>query len=66
MHNGYLYMVSDTENKLIQYDIQRDKIVSVKKLPDFAQEGVTFDDQGYIYFADDNGRVLKYLETDLI
>ncbi len=66
MHNGYLYMVSDTDNKLIKYDIQRDKVISVKELPDFAQEGVTFDDQGYIYFADDNGRVLRYLETDLI
>ena len=66
MHNGYLYMVSDTENNLIKYDIQRDKVVSIKELPDFAQEGVTFDDQGYIYFADDNGRVLKYLETDFL
>ncbi len=66
IHHGYLYMVSDTDNKLIKYDIQRDKIISIKKLSDFAQEGVTFDDQGYIYFADDNGRVLKYLENDLI
>ncbi len=66
MHNGYLYMVSDTDNKLIKYDIRRDKVVWVKALPDFAQEGVTFDDQGYIYFADDNGRVLKYPETDFL
>ena len=66
MHQGYLYMVSDTDNKLIQYDIRRDKVVSVKALPYFAQEGVTFDDQGYIYFADDNGRVLKYPETDFL
>ncbi|WP_415406036.1 SdiA-regulated domain-containing protein [Sulfurovum sp. CS9] len=66
MHHGYLYMVSDTENNLIKYDIKRDKVVWVKALPDFAQEGVTFDDQGYIYFADDNGRVLKYPETDFI
>ena len=66
MHHGYLYMVSDTDNKLIQYDIQRDKVVSVKALPDFAQEGITFDDLGYIYFADDNGRVLKYPKTDFL
>jgi len=65
-HDGYLYMVSDTDNKLIKYDIQRDKVVWVKALPDFAQEGVTFDDQGYIYFADDNGRVLKYPESDFL
>ncbi len=66
IYNGYLYMVSDSENNLIQYDIQRDQVISIKKLPDFEQEGVTFDDQGYIYFADENGRVLKYLLTDLI
>jgi len=66
MYKGYLYMVSDTDNKLIKYDIKRDKVVFVKALPNFAQEGVTFDDQGYIYFADDNGRVLKYLETDFL
>ncbi len=66
MHQEYLYMVSDTDNKLIKYDIKRDKVVFVKVLPDFAQEGVTFDDQGYIYFADDNGRVLKYPETDFL
>ncbi len=66
MHQGYLYMVSDKDNNLIQYDIQRDQVVSIKKLPDFEQEGITFDDQGYIYFADESGRVLKYLETDFI
>ncbi len=66
LYNGYLYMVSDTENKLIQYDIKRDKVVSTKALPEFAQEGLTFDNQGNIYFADDNGRVLKYLETDFL
>ena len=66
MHDGYLYMVSDTDNQLIKYDIRRDKVVFIKALPEFAQEGVAFDDQGYIYFADDDGRVLKYLEIDLI
>ena len=59
-HNGYLYMVSDSENLLIKYDLKNKKTISKKELPDFAQEGVTFDDHGYIYFADDNGRILKY------
>ncbi len=59
-HNGYLYMVSDRENLLIKYDLKNRKTVSTKKLQDFAQEGITFDDHGYIYFADDNGRILKY------
>ena len=59
-HNGYLYMVSDSENLLIKYDLKNRKTVSTKKLQDFAQEGIAFDDNGYIYFADDNGKVLKY------
>lgn len=59
-HNGYLYMVSDSENLLIKYDLKNGKTISTKKLQDFAQEGVAFDGHGYIYFADDNGRVLKY------
>lgn len=59
-HNGYLYMVSDSENLLIKYDLKNKKTISTKELSDFAQEGVTFDDDGYIYFADDNGRILKY------
>jgi len=66
IHQGHLYMVSDTDNILIKYDIKRDKVISKKALPNFAQEGVTFDDQGYIYFADDDGRVLKYPETDFL
>jgi uncharacterized protein YjiK len=59
-HDGYLYMVSDSKNLLIKYDLKAKKTITTKKLQDFAQEGVTFDDYGNIYFADDNGRVLKY------
>ncbi len=59
-HNGYLYMVSDSENLLIKYDLKHKKTISTKNLQDAAYEGVTFDDHGYIYFADDNGRILKH------
>jgi uncharacterized protein YjiK len=59
-YDGYLYMVSDSENLLIKYDIKNRKTISTKKLQDFDQEGVTFDDNGYIYFADDNGKIIKY------
>ncbi|MEA2027877.1 MAG: SdiA-regulated domain-containing protein [Campylobacterota bacterium] len=58
-HNDILYMVSDKKNLLIKYDISKNKTLSIQKLPKFAQEGITFDNSGYIYFADDKGRVLK-------
>jgi len=59
-HNGYLYMVSDKKDLFIKYDLADKKVVKKRKLPKFAQEGITFDGDGYIYFADDEGRVLKY------
>ncbi len=59
-HDKYLYMVSDTEDLLLKYSLDEKKVVFTAKLPAFAQEGVAFDDEGYIYFADDNGAVLKY------
>jgi len=59
-HNGYLYMVSDEQNILIKYDLENKKTISTKNLQNMAYEGVTFDDSDSIYFADDNGRVLKY------
>jgi uncharacterized protein YjiK len=63
MHKGYLYMVSDSEDLLIKYDTKHKKVIKKSKLPKFAQEGVAFDNSGNIYFADDNGRVLKYKES---
>ena len=53
-------MVSDKEELLIKYDLKKDKVLWSKKLPQFAQEGIAFDKKGFIYFADDNGAVLKY------
>ncbi len=58
---GYLYMVSDTDNLLIKYDIKTKKTIWKKSLGDEAWEGVTFDDEGYIYFADDEGKIRKEL-----
>ena len=58
-YHNYLYMVSDTDNLLIKYDLKNQQTLSTKKLPQAAYEGVTFDDKGYIYFADDDGRILK-------
>jgi uncharacterized protein YjiK len=64
-HNKKLFIVSDKKNKLYVYDLKRKKIIKKIKLKKFAQEGVTFDNNGFIYFADDNGFVLKYLKKSL-
>ena len=60
-HKGYLYMVSDSDNLLIKYNLKNNKTIWKKALPDFACEGVAFDDDGNIYFADDAGKIYKYL-----
>ncbi|SFV64281.1 hypothetical protein MNB_SV-6-1511 [hydrothermal vent metagenome] len=59
-HNGSLYMVSDKRDLLIRYDIKREKIICKVKLDKSAQEGITFDNSGNVYIADDGGAVLKY------
>ena len=59
-YKNYLYIVSDTNNRLYKYDIKKRKIVKQVKLPKMAQEGVAFDNRGFIYIADDEGRVMKY------
>jgi len=55
-----LYIVSDKKDKLFVYNLKQRKIMKRIKLPKFAQEGITFDDDGNAYFADDDGHVLKY------
>jgi uncharacterized protein YjiK len=62
-HNKKLFIVSDKKDKLYIYDLKKNKITKKIKLPKFAQEGVTFDDNGFIYFADDDGSVRKYLHS---
>ena len=65
-HNGILYMLSSTNHKLIGYNIDEDKVVSTKDLPaGIDAEGVAFDHNGNIYFADDkNGKVYQYKASD--
>lgn len=59
-YNDILFMVSDKENLLIQYDIKLNKVIKKEKLSkEFAQEGITFDDKGNLYIADDKGQILK-------
>ncbi len=60
IYKGNLYMVSDKQDLLIKYSLKKDKVIWSKKLPQFAQEGIAFDNRGFVYFADDDGAVLKY------
>ncbi|MBU1666781.1 SdiA-regulated domain-containing protein [bacterium] len=60
-----LYIVSDKKDKLYVYDLKRNKILKKVKLPKFAQEGITFDNQSNIFFADDDGAVMKYTQKEL-
>ncbi len=64
-HNGYLYMVSDKKDLLVQYDLEKEKVTYKIKLPKAALEGIAFDGKGFVYIADDDGYVLKYSEKDL-
>jgi len=64
-HEGYLYMVSDKEDLLIKYDLEKKKVLQKVKLDKGAWEGISFDTKGYVYLADDDGRVLKYKKKAL-
>ena len=64
-HEGSLYMVSDKEDLLIRYDLDKKKIIQKTKLEKGAWEGIAFDRKGHVYLADDDGRVLKYKKKAL-
>lgn len=63
-HNNSLYLVSDKKDLLIRYNIKKEKIQCKIGLEKFAQEGIAFDSNGHVYFADDDGAVLKYNMKD--
>lgn len=62
-YKDILFMVSDEKALLIQYDIKKKKVIKKEKLSKkFAQEGITFDNKGNLFIADDNGQILKIKE----
>ncbi len=64
-HEGTLWIVSDARDLLIGYDLAKGRTLRTIALPKFAQEGVAFDDRGHIFFADDDGRLLRYRTGEL-
>ena len=59
-YNKKLYMVSDKKDKILIYNPKNKKITQKIKLPKGAWEGITFDKDGVLYLADDDGRVVKF------
>lgn len=64
-YEGLLYMVSDKEDIIVAYDIDKEKEVKKMSLKKGAWEGITFDTKGDLYLADDEGRVVKYKHKKL-
>ena len=59
-YKNFLYFVSDKSNLLVKYNINKNKMIKEYKLSKkYAQEGITFDKEGNLYIADDNGKILK-------
>jgi len=64
-HNKKIYIVSDKKDKLYIYNLKKNRVKKKIKLDKFAQEGITFDNKDNVYFADDNGAVMKYSLKEL-
>jgi len=64
-HNNKLYIVSDKKDKLYIYNHITNSIYKKIKLDKFAQEGITFDNSGNVFLADDNGAVFRYTQKEL-
>ena len=58
IYKDILYIVSDRNNLLLKYNLKNQHIIQKYNLPKFAQEGIVVTKK-HIFFADDNGRVLK-------
>jgi hypothetical protein len=56
---GHLYVISDMTNTIFEFT-QNGKLLSGYALPGDNQEGITFDDQGFMYIAQDSGGIIKF------
>lgn len=64
-YNKKLYIVSDKKDKLYIYNIKTNTVQKKIKLDKFAQEGITFDNSGNVFLADDDGTVFRYTKKEL-
>lgn len=56
--SGHLFAVSDATNVLLEYSREH-ALVKAYAFPGDNQEGITVDDEGFIYIAQDSGGILK-------
>ena len=57
--SGLLLVISDTHNTLLLMTTEGD-IHTSYTLPGENQEGITLDDEGHLYIAEDSGNIIKY------
>lgn len=57
--SGLLLVISDAHNTLLLMTTEGD-IHTSYTLPGENQEGITLDDEGYLYIAEDSGNIIKY------
>ena len=57
--SGLLLVISDAHNTLLLMTTEGDTHTSYT-LPGENQEGITLDDEGYLYIAEDSGNIIKY------
>ena len=54
----HLFVVSDGSNTIYEIDLHG-RIYRARAFPGCDQEGLAFDDEGYLYIAQDSGGIIK-------
>ena len=57
--NNNLYIISDKNDKVFIYDLEKEKILREINLDKWAWEWISFDKKWYMFLADDDGRIVK-------
>jgi len=57
--NKKLYIISDKNNKIFIYDLEKEKTINIIQLQDGAWEWISFDKNWNMLLADDDGRIVK-------
>ena len=57
-HCNCILVISDSTNTVLEYSREH-VMVQMLAFPGDDQEGITADDQGYVYIAQDSGGILK-------
>jgi len=55
-----LYVISDAENTIFEFD-RSGTFINARPFPGDDQEGITVDDKGFMYIAQDSGGIIKFI-----